>query len=59
MLNPSTGTETEQDWPGAEPQVPPPPRLDLEGMWQDVAQDVRIPTAEGDIAVPSVLDVAE
>lgn len=43
-LNPTSGTETDHHWPGAEPEVPPPPLLDLEEAWKFAKDGILIPT---------------
>lgn len=45
-LNPDTGTETENFWPDAPPQVPPPPLLDLQLVWSNISEGVLISTPD-------------
>lgn len=43
-LNPTTGTEADNLWPDATPEVPPPPLLDLDVVWSNISDGTLIPT---------------
>lgn len=55
-LNPATGTEADNFWSDAQPQVPPPPLLDLDVVWSNIGDGTPIsaPNESEDVAVEDV-----
>lgn len=58
-LNPTTGTETETQWPDMQPDVKPAALLDLSEVWENIMKGILVKTPSDDDSLSSIVNNAD